>query len=146
VQLKDPKQHMVASKYNMLLLLTVLEIKLGRFLLHLIVQLSFHFCQPILHPILQKEKEMLQLQNQHFFTLHQPLSRPASVAATAMMMMIHRDRFEACILEKMAYLLTDQIRYTDIYLKLANWRRWAICPTDQNRTQNTQQVQTILNP
>jgi hypothetical protein len=62
VQLKDPKQHMVASKYSMLLILTVLEIKLARFLLHLIVQLSFHFCQPILHPILQKEKEMLQQQ------------------------------------------------------------------------------------
>jgi hypothetical protein len=63
-----------------------------------------------------------------------------------LMMMIHRDRFEACILEKMSYLLTDQIRYTDIYLKLANWRRWAICPTDQNRIQNTQQEQTILHP
>jgi hypothetical protein len=81
VQLKDPKQHMVASKYNMLLLLTVLEIKLGKFLLHLIVQLSFHFCQPILHPILQKEKKCCSCKNQHLFTLHQPLSRSAAVAA-----------------------------------------------------------------
>ncbi len=138
---------MVASKYNMLLLLTVLEIKLGRFLLHLIVQLSFHFCQPILHPILQKEKEILQRQKistsshctnpfQHLLLLLPP---------PPLMMMIQRDCFEACILEKMAYLLTDQIRYTDIYLKLANWRRWVICPTDQNRIQNTQ-VQTILHP